>query len=67
MNIKSGVLPGMLDLLILKAISVAHCNGYGVKLRIQQISGDAFSVRQGSLYPALKPTRAPVAHQGGVG
>ena len=53
MNIKSGFLPGMLDLLILKAISVAPSHGYGVKLRIQQISGEAFSVRQGSLYPAL--------------
>ena len=53
MIIRSRVLPGVLDLLILKAVSLGRRHGYGVMLRIQQISGDAFSLRQGSLYPAL--------------
>jgi PadR family transcriptional regulator, regulatory protein PadR len=47
------VLPGTLDLLILKAVSLAPLHGYGVLLRIRQISKDAFAVPQGSLYPAL--------------
>jgi transcriptional regulator len=47
------LLPGTLDLLILKAVSLKPLHGYGVLLRIQQISGDALSVPQGSLYPAL--------------
>lgn len=52
-SIKSGVLPGILDLLILKAISLGRLHGNGVMLQIQQVSGGAFSVRQGSLYSAL--------------
>src|ERR1700741_2136804 len=47
------ILPGTLDLLILKAVSLKPLHGYGVLLRIQQISGNALSVPQGSLYPAL--------------
>lgn len=47
------VLPGTLDLLILKAVSLAPLHGYGVLLRIRQISKDAFAIPQGSLYPAL--------------
>ena len=47
------LLPGTLDLLILKAVSLKPLHGYGVLLRIQQISGDALNVPQGSLYPAL--------------
>jgi transcriptional regulator len=47
------LLPGTLDLLILKAVSLKPLHGYGVLLRIQQISGRALSVPQGSLYPAL--------------
>lgn len=47
------ILPGTLDLLILKAISLGSLHGYGVLLRIQQISGGAFAVEQGALYPAL--------------
>jgi PadR family transcriptional regulator PadR len=47
------LLPGTLDMLILKAVSLKPLHGYGVLLRIQQISGDALSVPQGSLYPAL--------------
>lgn len=49
----TGVVPGTLDLLILKAVSLERLHGYGVLLRIQQISGGALSVEQGALYPAL--------------
>ena len=47
------LLPGTLDMLILKAVSLKPLHGYGVLLRIQQISGEALTVPQGSLYPAL--------------
>ena len=47
------LLPGTLDMLILKAVSLAPLHGYGVLLRIAQISKDALQVPQGSLYPAL--------------
>jgi transcriptional regulator len=46
-------LPGNLDLLILKAVSLGDVHGYGVLLRIQQISGGAILVQQGALYPAV--------------
>src|SRR5215218_2631368 len=49
----SDLLPGTLDMLILKAVSLKPLHGYGVLLRIRQISGDALEVPQGSLYPAL--------------
>jgi PadR family transcriptional regulator, regulatory protein PadR len=47
------LIQGTLDLLILKALSLQKMHGWGVALRIQQISGDALQVNQGSLYPAL--------------
>jgi len=47
------LLPGTLDMLILKAVSLKPLHGYGVLLRIQQISRRALEVPQGSLYPAL--------------
>ena len=47
------ILPGTLDLLILKAVSLGSIHGYGVLLRIEQISGGALLVQQGALYPAL--------------
>lgn len=47
------LLQGTLDLLILKAISLGPLHGYGVLLRIQQISRDKLKIQQGSLYPAL--------------
>ncbi|MGE0041644.1 MAG: PadR family transcriptional regulator [Vicinamibacterales bacterium] len=47
------LLPGTLDMLILKAVSLAPLHGYGVLLRIRQISGEALDIPQGSLYPAL--------------
>jgi transcriptional regulator len=46
-------LPGTLDLLILKAVSLGAQHGYGVLLRIEQITGGALAVEQGALYPAL--------------
>lgn len=47
------LLQGTLDLLILKAVSLGPLHGYGVLLRLQQISGQTLTVQQGSLYPAL--------------
>lgn len=47
------LLPGTLDLLILKSVSLGPLHGYGVLLRIEQISGGALLVEQGALYPAL--------------
>ena len=47
------LLQGTLDLLILKAVSLGPLHGYGVLLRIQQISRDRLLIQQGSLYPAL--------------
>lgn len=53
MRAKAELLPGTLDLLILKALSLGPRHGYGVLLRIQQISGGSLLVEQGALYPAL--------------
>ena len=53
MSDHSGLLPGTLDLLILKAVSLGKLHGYGVLLRIEQISGGALQIQQGALYPAL--------------
>jgi PadR family transcriptional regulator, regulatory protein PadR len=47
------LLPGTLDLLILKAVSLGALHGYGILLRIEQISGRALLIEQGALYPAL--------------
>ena len=47
------LLQGTLDMLILKAVSRGPLHGYGVLLRIQQISKDRLEIQQGSLYPAL--------------
>ena len=47
------ILPGTLDLLILKAVSLGEVHGYGVLLRIGLITADGLSVQQGALYPAL--------------
>lgn len=47
------LLPGTLDMLILKAVSLDPLHGYGVLQRIQQISNNALRIQQGSLYPAL--------------
>ena len=53
MSAQADLLPGTLDLLILKAVSLGKMHGYGVLLRIQQISQGALLVEQGALYPAL--------------
>ncbi len=53
MSDKTELLQGTLDLLILKAVSLGPLHGYGVLLRIQQISGNRLQIQQGSLYPAL--------------
>jgi transcriptional regulator len=50
---ESELLQGTLDLLILKTLALEPMHGYGVSLRIQQISQDVLRVQQGSLYPAL--------------
>jgi PadR family transcriptional regulator, regulatory protein PadR len=47
------LMQGTLDMLILKAVSLGPLHGYGVLLRIQQISGEKLVIQQGSLYPAL--------------
>ena len=49
----AALLPGTLDLLVLKAVSLGKLHGYGVLLRIQQITGGALEIQQGALYPAL--------------
>ena len=53
MNKQIDLLQGTLDMLILKAVSLGPLHGYGVLLRIQQISKDRLDIQQGSLYPAL--------------
>lgn len=53
MTKRADLLPGTLDMLILKAVSLRPLHGYGILLRIAQISNHAFDVPQGSLYPAL--------------
>jgi transcriptional regulator len=50
---RAELLPGTLDLLILKAVTLGHLHGYGVLLRIEQITGGALQIQQGALYPAL--------------
>lgn len=50
---KAELLQGTLDLLVLKAVSLGPLHGYGVLLRIEQISGGALSIEQGALYTAL--------------
>ena len=59
---QNDVLQGTLDLLILKAVSLGPFHGYGVLLRIQQISGAELVIQQGSLYPALYR----LEHQGAI-
>src|ERR1700730_14508792 len=53
MTNQADLLPGTLDLLILKAVSLGPLHGYGVLLRIGQISDRALLIEQGALYPAL--------------
>ena len=53
MSSQADLLPGTLDLLILKSVSLGSLHGYGILLRIEQISRGALLVEQGALYPAL--------------
>src|SRR5215469_12187745 len=64
---KQDVLQGTLDLLILKAVSLEPTHGYGILLRIQQLSGGKLQILQGSLYPALyrMETRGWIASEWG--
>ncbi len=52
-NDKSDLLQGTLDMLILKIVALGPVHGYGISLRIKQISKEVLQVQQGSLYPAL--------------
>ena len=53
MTDQAQLLPGTLDLLILRAVSLGPLHGYGILLRIGQISGNALLIEQGALYPGL--------------
>ena len=53
MAAQAEVVPGTLDMLILKAVSLGPVHGYGVLLRIERFSRDILQIQQGSLYPAL--------------
>jgi PadR family transcriptional regulator, regulatory protein PadR len=53
MTEQAQLLPGTLDLLILRAVSLGPLHGYGILLRIGQISGNALLIEQGALYPGL--------------
>src|ERR1051325_8336706 len=53
MSEEADLLPGTLDLLILKSVSLGPEHGYGILLRIEQITGGALAIEQGALYPAL--------------
>ena len=51
---RSELLQGTLDMLVLKTLSLEPMHGWGISVRLRQISGDVFDVQQGSLYPALQ-------------
>ena len=51
---RSEVLQGTLEMLALKAVTLQPMHGWGISIRLRQISGDVFDVNQGSLYPALQ-------------
>jgi PadR family transcriptional regulator PadR len=51
---RSELLQGTLEMLVLKTLSLEPMHGWGLSLRLRQISGDVFDVNQGSLYPALQ-------------
>src|ERR1700744_5705607 len=53
MGDQAQLLPGTLDILILRAVSLGPLHGYGILLRIGQISGQALLIEQGALYPGL--------------
>jgi PadR family transcriptional regulator, regulatory protein PadR len=51
---RSDVLQGTLEMLVLTTLSLEPMHGYGLSLRLRQLSGEVFDVNQGSLYPALQ-------------
>ena len=51
---RSDILQGTLEMLTLKALTLQPMHGWGISIRLRQISGDVFDVNQGSLYPALQ-------------
>ena len=54
---KQDLLPGILDMLVLKTLSVQSMHGYGIVQHLQRSSNDVIQVEQGSLYPALQRMR----------
>lgn len=64
----TSILPGTLDLLILKAVSLGPQHGYGILLRIEQTSSGNLLIEQGALYPALYrlETRGLIGSEWGV-
>ena len=53
-NARQELLPGTLDMLILKSLSIGVMHGYGIAQHIRSVSGDVLQVEEGSLYPALQ-------------
>ncbi|HXF24191.1 MAG: PadR family transcriptional regulator [Gemmatimonadota bacterium] len=51
---RADVLPGTLDMLILKTLTITPMHGYGIAQHIQQVSREAIQVEEGSLYPSLQ-------------
>ena len=54
---KRDLLPGTLDMLVLKTLSAGSLHGYGIAQHIKQISRDVLQIDEGSLYPALQRMR----------
>jgi PadR family transcriptional regulator PadR len=50
---KTELLPGTLDLLLLKTLSLERMHGYGIALRLKQVSKEVLQIEEGTLYPAL--------------
>jgi PadR family transcriptional regulator, regulatory protein PadR len=53
-KVRNDLLPGTLDMLVLKTLTHGHLHGYAIAQLLQQISGDVLQVEEGSLYPALQ-------------
>ena len=51
---KNELLPGTLEMLVLKTLSIESMHGYGTAQHIQMLSADVLTVEEGSLYPALQ-------------
>jgi PadR family transcriptional regulator PadR len=67
-NKKTALLQGTLDMLILKTLTFGKMHGYAIALRIQQVSQEALTVEEGSLYPALHriEKRGWIRHEWGL-